>query len=184
MPCGRRSSSSSFPSSLSGRFQVFQVRSTDCPVFSQSRRSIWLWIRTNRWMDRRFGRVRSDNPLLGGVGSLLWIYAYLGASFVDDHYAGGAGLPSAKFLVVAAGGLWYCVRRWPYSVHYLVPAAIALGFAIRFAPLRGEAAIEQWEIRAFVATLFSWTAAGLIDLALLFKVLPPRPAEKGTTADA
>lgn len=131
-------------------------------------------------MDRRFGRVRFGKPLQQIWGSNLWMFGYFAASYLDDSYATGAGLPSAKFLVIAAGGFWCCVRRWPYSVHYLLPAAIALGAAIRFAELRGEEAIELWEMKAFTATLLAWTAAGLIDLALLFKALQHRPQESAS----
>lgn len=153
-------------------------------IFSWSALGIGLWLLTRKWMDARFGRVHSDNSLLALWLSNFWLFGYLAMSYVDDHYALGVGWPSARFLFIGAGALWCAVRLWPYSVHYLVVAAVVLGAAMPFAGLRGEAAIEQWGIQAFVATLFAWTAAGLIDLALLFRVLPPRPAEKGTTADA
>jgi hypothetical protein len=152
-------------------------------IFSWSALGIGLWLVARKWMDRRFGLVQSDSPVLEVWIFNLWFFGYFAASFFDDHYAGGAAMPSARFLVIAAGGLWCCARVWPYSLHYLVPAVIALGFAIQFAALSSEQAIELWEIRAFGSTLLAWTAAGLIDLALLFKALPHRP-EEAASVDA
>ena len=150
-------------------------------IFGVAAVGIWLGIRLNRWMDRRFGRVQSASPLKQGLVINLWMFLYLGAHLFDDRYT--LGLPSAKFLVIAGAALWFSLRRWPYSLHYLVPAAIAIGFAIPFAGLRGEEAIDLWEFQAFGSTLLAWTAAGLIDLALLFRALPHRPQE-ATSVDA
>jgi hypothetical protein len=55
------------------------------------------------------------------------------------------------------------------ALHYLLPTAVAFAFAV-------TAALEIWELRAYVVTLLAWTAAGSIDLALLLKVLPDRRA--------
>jgi hypothetical protein len=61
---------------------------------------------------------------------------------------------------------------------------VALGFALQRATLDGEQAIELWEVKALVASLLAWTAAGLIDLAMLFKFLPPQAEAEAVSVDA
>lgn len=88
-----------------------------------------------------------------------------------------------KFLFIAAIAFWCCVRLWPYSSHYAVLTVVTFAIALPFATLTSEAAFESWEIKAFLTVLLGWTAAGLIDLVLLFRALPHRP-EDTVTADA
>ena len=85
---------------------------------------------------------------------------------------------------MATVGVWFCVRLWPRSLHYLVPTVVALGFALHYATLRGEQAIDAWELIAYATILLAWTAAGLIDLAMLFKFLPRHAEGEAVSADA
>ena len=139
---------------------------------------IALMFRCRRWLDQRFGRVHSIHPFLQLMGLLVCQLGFFAVSRLDDVYGAGSGFPSARFLFVAAVGLWFCIRLWPRSLHYAVPTIVALGFALPYATLNGEQAIDVWELRAIVASLLVWTAAGLIDLAMLFRALPHRPEEE------
>jgi hypothetical protein len=134
-------------------------------------------------MDRRFGRVHSDRTTLDVWIVNFWMFGYFGVSFLDDSYLAGAGWPSARFLFVAGGALWCSARLWPYTAHYLVVAVVCLVFALPFANVRGEDALELWQLKAYPALLLAWMVAGLIDLTLLFKALPHRP-EEATIVDA
>ncbi len=153
-------------------------------IFGFAALVIVLWLRSRRWLDRRFGRVGSGSPLLTSWGILSSQVGYFVASRLDDTYGPGNGIPSIQFLFIAAVALWCCVRLWPRSVHYLVVAAVSVGIALPFATLSGEQAVDAWELRGFVAVLLAWTAAGLIDLAILFNVLPRCPAEEAVSVDA
>lgn len=152
-------------------------------ILGVSALGIWMWLRVGRWMDRRFGRVQasSQDALLQPWGATFWIAAYWMASVADDYALAGPGLPSAKFLVIAAGAAWCLVRRWPYAIHYLPVAAVALVAALQFPGQRDAEAFDAWVMTAFSTSLLAWTAAGLIDLVILLRALP-RPA--GEMADA
>jgi len=143
-------------------------------LFVVSAIGITLMFRSRRWLDRRFGQVRSNNPFPPMIGLLICQVGFFAASRLDHSYVAGSGYPSATFLFVAAVGLWFCARLWPRSLHYLVPTLVAVGFALRYATLRGEGAIDSWEVMAYGTTLIAWIAAGLIDLAMLFRALPHR----------
>ena len=145
---------------------------------------ITLMFRSRRWLDRRFGRVRSSNPALGLAGLAVCQIGFFACTRLDDFYGAGAGYPSASFLFVAAVGAWFCVRLWPRSLHYLVPTVVAVGFALQYATLGGEQAIDSWEVMAYLTTLLAWTAAGLIDLAILCQALPRQPEGEVVSADA
>jgi len=103
-------------------------------------------------------------------------------SRLDDVYEAGSGFPSARFLFVAVVGLWFCVRLWPHSLHYLAPTIVAVGFALPSATLSGEHATDFWELKAYGTSLLAWTAAGIIDLMMLLKALPQRPQEEAADA--
>jgi hypothetical protein len=144
-------------------------------IFGSAAVVLLLWFLANRWMDRRFGRVRSTSVmyLLRKTWLLnLCMFVFLAASRFDDAYGVGTGLPSFRFLVAAAYGLWVCVSRWQLALHYLLPTASALAFALTHGSLQDPAAFETWELKAYFVTLLAWTAAGLIDFALLVRVLP------------
>ena len=143
-----------------------------------------LTFRCRRWLDARFGRVRSANPFLQDIGFLVCQLGFFAFSRLDDFYGTGPGYPSSTCLFVAAVGLWFCVRLWPHSLHYALPTLVALGFALQRATLDGEQAIELWEVKAFAASLLAWTAAGVIDLVILFKALPGQPEGEAVSADA
>lgn len=150
-------------------------------IFGSAAVVLLLWFLANRWMDSRFGRVRSTSVmhLLRKAWLLnLCMFVFLAASRFDDAYGVGTGLPSFRFLVVGAYGLWVCVSRWPLALHYLVPTAVALAFAVTHVTLKDTAGLEIWELRAYLATLLAWTAAGLIDFALLLKVLADRRSDQ------
>ena len=153
-------------------------------VFLMSALGVALTFRCRRWLDARFGRVRSTSPFLQDIGLLVCQVAFFAFSRLDDFYGTGSGYPSSTFLFVAAVGLWFCVRLWPHSLHYAVPTAVALGFALQRATLDGEQAIELWEVRGFAVSLLAWTAAGLIDLVMLFKALPRQPEGEAVSVDA
>jgi hypothetical protein len=144
-------------------------------IFGSAAALLLLALFANRWMDRRFGRVRSTSTLhlLRKIGLLnLCLFLFLAASRFDEAYAMGKGLPSFRFLVAAAYGFWVCVSRWQLALHYLLPTASALAFALTHGSLQDPAAFETWELKAYFVTLLAWTAAGLIDFALLVRVLP------------
>jgi len=146
-------------------------------IFGSAAAMLLLWFFANRWMDRRFGRVRSTSALhlpLEMWLMNLYVFVFIAASRFDEAYGMGTGLPSFRFLVAAAYGLWVCVSRWQLALHYLLPTAVAFAFAVTHVTLHDTAAFEIWELRAYVVTLLAWTAAGLIDFALLLKVLPDR----------
>ena len=151
-------------------------------IFGFAALGIVLWLRSRRWMDRRFGRVLVSAPLVRSAAIVACQIGYAVVSRVDDSY--GPGLPSAKFMFIAAVALWCCVRLWPYSVHYGLLTLVTIGFALPFATLATDAAVELWEIRAFVTTILGWMVAGLIDLAMLFKAMPQRPQEGPVAVDA
>ncbi|HJR60525.1 MAG TPA: hypothetical protein VJ813_14035 [Vicinamibacterales bacterium] len=130
-----------------------------------------------RWMDRRFGRVRSRSEHRPRWDTTVCLVGYLAASHLDKTYGVGGGLPSMTFLAVAGYGIWLAVRLGFYGIHNLLPAAIALGFAIAFIAVTDNEALQIWQWNAMRATLLAWTAAGLIDLALLNKALPQRQQE-------
>lgn len=153
-------------------------------LFLISALGIALMFRSRRWLDQRFGRVRSKNPFPQLVGLFVCQIGFFAVSRLDDFYEAGSGFPSAKFLFVAVVGLWFCIRLWPHSLHYVVPTIVAVGFALPYATLSGEQATDLWEVKAFVTSLLAWTAAGLIDLAMLFRTLPHRPDEDAVAADA
>ena len=142
----------------------------------------WLW--SKRWLDRRFGRVQSSSPLLTLAGIVFCQVSYLAASRMDDSYGAGVGLPSFKFLLIAAVATWCAARLWPYSMHYLLVGACAAGMAMPYATLVSEQAVDLWELRAFAAVLVAWAAAGLIDLAIISKVLSGRSAGEPVADDA
>jgi hypothetical protein len=135
-----------------------------------------LCVLARRWMDRRFGRAGTSSPLRSAMEINIWMVAYFVAVRLDSHL--GYELPSFGFLVVAAYGLWVWVRLWPAGVHYLLPTAVALAFALIHADLRDGAAVDTWELQAYGVTLLAWTAAGMIDCALLLKLLPGRHSEE------
>jgi hypothetical protein len=150
-------------------------------IFGSAAAMLLLWFFANRWMDRRFGRVRftSAMHLLRKMWLFnLGVFVFFAASRFDEAYGLGSGLPSFRFLVAAAYGLWVCVRRWQLALHYLLPTASALAFAVIHGNLHDAAAFEIWEQRAYVVTLLAWTAAGLVDFALLLRVLPDRRADQ------
>ena len=150
-------------------------------LFLMSALGLVLMFRCRRWIDQRFGRVHSTSSVLEDIGLLVGPLAF---SQLDDFYGAGSGYPSSSFLFVAAVALWFCVRLWPHSLHYAVPTMVALGFALQRATLSGEQAIDSWEMKAIVTSLLAWTAAGLIDLVLLVKALPPHHEGQAVSADA
>ncbi len=151
-------------------------------LFLTSALGIALWFRSRRWLDQRFGRVQSKNPQL--IGLIVCQVGFFAVSQFDHSYEAGSGFPSAKFLFVAVVGLWFCIRLWPHSLHYLVPTAVAVGFALPYATLSGEEAVDLWVMKAYGTSLLAWTAAGLIDLMMLFKAMPQRPQQGPVAADA
>ena len=153
-------------------------------LFLTSALGIALWHWTRRRLDDRFGRVRSSNPFPQLVGLAVCQLGFFGACRLDDFYDAGSGFPSARFLFIAAVGLWFCIRLWPRSLHYFVPTIVAFGFALPYATLSGEQTTGVWAMKAYGTSLLAWTAAGLIDLMMLFKAMPQRPQEGPVTADA
>ena len=139
--------------------------------------------RCRRWLDARFGRVTSTNPYLQDIGLLVCQVGFFAFSRLDDFYGTAPGYPSSTCLFVAAVGLWFCVRLWPHSLHYAVPTMVALGFALQRATLSGEQAVDAWEMMAIVTSLLAWTTAGLIDLAILVRVLPRQPEGNAVSYD-
>lgn len=138
----------------------------------------------DRWLSRRFGRVRFASSLTRAGGFQLYLLGWWGATHIDKTFALHAGMPSAAFLLAAAVGLWFCLRLWPLSIHYAVPALVALGFALAFRDVVDEATHDVWEKNAYVATLLAWTAAGLIDLMLLIRAMPHSATIEEDTVDA
>jgi hypothetical protein len=153
-------------------------------LFVVSAIGIVLMFRSRRWLDQRFGRVRSNNPFWGLAGLSVCQIGFFACSRLDDFYGSGSGYPSASFLFVAAVGIWFCVRLWPRSLHYFVPTLVAVGFALQYATLRGEQAIDSWEVMAYATTLVAWIAAGLVDLVILCKVLPRHAEGEAVSVDA
>jgi hypothetical protein len=153
-------------------------------LFLMAALGLALMFRCRRWLDARFGRVCSTNPFLPDIGLLVGQVGFFAFSRLDDFYGVGSGYPSSTFLFVAAVGLWFCVRLRPHSLHYAVPTLVALGFALQRATVTGDQAIELWETKALVTSLLAWAAAGLIDLAMLFKFLPPQAEAEAVSVDA
>jgi len=152
-------------------------------IFGFTAVAVVLWVLSTRWMNRRFGRVRTRSPLYSVAHITILNVANFALTRVDNVYGVAPGHQSMQFLGVAAYGLWVCVRLWPYAIHYTVPTAVAFAFALRRANLHGAEAFDTWFLTAASVTLFAWTAAGLIDLALLVKVLPEH-RDAAVNADA
>jgi hypothetical protein len=140
-------------------------------IFTMAAAGVGTCIFASRWMDRRFGRVQRTVPRLEFA---LAFAVITGAGIVDDLLARwGGDIPSFRFLAIAACGLWLVVKLRPYGFHNLLPAAIA--FIVSMSLPRGgpESARDAWAMIAYTSTLTAWLVAGLSDLAMLAKFLPP-----------
>jgi hypothetical protein len=131
------------------------------------------WLET--WVDRRFGRVRaSDGPRLtvvAGVG--LFILTSRG-----DHAAIGSGRPSLLFLAIAAYAAWLCLRNWPFTPYYAVPALAATGAAFLFTFAGDRDAYLLWERHAYFTAVATWSFAGCLDWLLLARAMKHRRARR------
>lgn len=135
-----------------------------------------------RWMDRRFGRVRSGGELLKGSVTTLALWGYMAGNYLDKRYVVTADAPSIVFLGSAGFGVWLIISVGRYGVHNLLPAVISLVAALALTAVDDGAAYKTWQWNALRVTALAWLAAGLIDFTLLWKTLG-RPAEERGTAD-
>ena len=139
-------------------------------LFAMTAAAAWTMLRVRQSMDRRFGPV-----VVMGVEweTIVGFFVFYAAHFVDKNYGADFGTPSFVFLAVTLYALWLAIKLRPYGFHNLLPAAIAFGAALTFTAVPGTIAKDTWVLGAWGSTLLAWLIAGLVDLALLGKLLPP-----------
>lgn len=140
-------------------------------VFGAAALGVVATIRVKRWMDRRFGRVRSGGELLKGALPTIAIWGYMAANYLDKRYALTTDAPSIVFLGSAAFGAWLMFSVGRYGLHNLLPTVVSLIAAMGLVGVDDKASFENWQWNAMRVTALAWLAAGLIDLGLLWKTL-------------
>jgi hypothetical protein len=138
-----------------------------------------------RWFDRRFGRVIRSHDEKDAWWPFLW-GACTPIVLRLDEWSLNAGGPSPILLGLAALGLWFTIRDWPYRPQLVVFFATCLIAGLALGEVSDRADFLEWRIRAESSVVLAWMVVGACDLFTLFRVLP-RPAdmpEHGTHVDS
>ncbi len=152
-------------------------------LFAAAALGILVMIRVERWMDGRFGRVRSGGELLRGPATVLALWGWIAGNYVDERYVLTSDAPSTVFLGSAAFGAWLLLTLGRYGSHNVLPTLVSFVAAMALAGVDDMASFETWKWNAYRATALAWFGAGLIDLGLIWKTLGRQAPSADGVAD-
>ena len=127
-----------------------------------------------RWADRRFGRVKTEESESDSWALLRPIL--FGASFLPvwkvDLWAVRAGGPSVMLLGLAGLALWMTIRDWPFRPYILIFFVACLSSVLMLEGIRDGEVLLQWRIRTDTACVLAWMLVGFFDFMLLRRLMP------------